>query len=70
MYLQADPAKPSEGLEYTFARKSSGLSHEQKVLAHIWEVGGTSKFAEAVTQTEQLFLNYKQVGSKRLLKES
>jgi len=30
--------KPSEGLEYTYARKPSTFDHEKKDLAHIWEV--------------------------------
>jgi dynein light intermediate chain 2 len=53
--------KPSEGLEYTYARKPSNYDHERKDLAHIWEVGGSNEFAESITQGDQLFLTAKQV---------
>lgn len=35
---QSEVPKPSEGLEYTYARKPSQFDHEKKDLAHIWEV--------------------------------
>lgn len=53
--------KPSEGLEYTYARKPSTYDHERKDLAHIWEVGGSQEFAEEIAQGDQIFLNVKQV---------
>lgn len=53
--------KPSEGLEYTYARKPAAFDHERKDLAHIWEVGGSKEFAEQITQGDQLFLTAKQV---------
>mmetsp|Transcript_27351 Transcript_27351/g.73958 ORF Transcript_27351/g.73958 Transcript_27351/m.73958 type:complete len:401 (-) Transcript_27351:855-2057(-) len=53
--------KPSEGLEYTYARKPSNYDHEKKDLAHIWEVGGSKEFAEDFAQGEAGFLNPKQV---------
>mmetsp|Transcript_14748 Transcript_14748/g.36790 ORF Transcript_14748/g.36790 Transcript_14748/m.36790 type:complete len:415 (-) Transcript_14748:151-1395(-) len=53
--------KPSEGLEYTYARKPSNFDHEKKDLAHIWEVGGSQDFAEEIGQGDQIFLNVKQV---------
>lgn len=59
--MQVEPPKPSEGLEYTFARKASSLDHERKDTAHIWEVGGSDDFAEQITQVDQVFLTYKQV---------
>lgn len=53
--------KPSEGLEYTYARKPSNYDHERKDLAHIWEIGGSQEFAEEIMQGDQLFLTAKQV---------
>ncbi len=59
---QVEVPKPSEGLEYTYARKPSNFDHERKDLAHIWEVGGSQEFAEQIAQSDQLFLTVKQVG--------
>jgi hypothetical protein len=53
--------KPSEGLEYTYARKPSNFDHEKKDLAHIWEVGGSQEFANEIAQGDQIFLTAKQV---------
>ncbi len=58
---QNEVPKPSEGLEYTYARKPSNFDHEKKDLAHIWEVGGSHEFAEEIAQGDQLFLTVKQV---------
>jgi hypothetical protein len=58
---QVEVPKPSEGLEYTYARKPSNFDHERKDLAHIWEVGGSQEFAEQIAQSDQLFLTVKQV---------
>jgi dynein light intermediate chain 2 len=60
---RADIPKPSEGLEYTYARKPSAYDHERKDLAHIWEVGGSQEFAQEISQGDQLFLTAKQVGA-------
>ncbi|KAL6746086.1 hypothetical protein V8C86DRAFT_2954357 [Haematococcus lacustris] len=58
---RAEVPKPSEGLEYTYARKPSNFDHERKDLAHIWEVGGSQEFAEEIALNDQLFLTAKQV---------
>lgn len=58
---RAEIPKPSEGLEYTYARKPSNFDHEKKDLAHIWEVGGSQEFAEEIALGDQLFLTVKQV---------
>ncbi|KAG1665103.1 hypothetical protein FOA52_007794 [Chlamydomonas sp. UWO 241] len=58
---RAEVPKPAEGLEYTYARKPSQYDHERKDLAHIWEVGGSQEFAEAISQGDQLFLTAKQI---------
>ena len=42
---QVEVPKPSEGLEYTYARKPSQYDHEKKDLAHIWEVSPQARFA-------------------------
>lgn len=59
---QAEVPKPSEGIEYTYARKPAAYDHEKKDLAHIWEVGGSHEFAEELVNSDQLFLTAKQVG--------
>ena len=61
LHIQTEVPKPSEGLEYTYARKPSNYDHERKDLAHIWEVGGSQEFAEEIAQGDQLFLTAKQV---------
>ncbi|KAG2482769.1 hypothetical protein HYH03_018309 [Edaphochlamys debaryana] len=58
---RAETPKPSEGIEYTYARKPAQFDHEKKDLAHIWEVGGSMEFAEEIVNSEQLFLTAKQV---------
>lgn len=65
--LQAELPKPSEGIEYTYARKPAAFDHEKKDLAHIWEVGGSTEFAEEVVSSEQLFLTVKQVRGQAAL---
>mmetsp|Transcript_19135 Transcript_19135/g.32887 ORF Transcript_19135/g.32887 Transcript_19135/m.32887 type:complete len:414 (-) Transcript_19135:1059-2300(-) len=52
--------KPSEGLEYTYARKPSNFDHEKKDLAHIWDVGGSPEFAQEIASGDH-FLTVKQV---------
>ncbi|KXZ48452.1 D1BLIC protein [Gonium pectorale] len=58
---RAEVPKPSEGIEYTYARKPAAFDHEKKDLAHIWEVGGSQEFAEEIASSDQLFLTAKQV---------
>lgn len=58
---RSDVAKPSEGLEYTFARKPSAYEHDRKDLAHMWELGGSPDLARELAQGEQLFLTFRQV---------
>ncbi|GLC38707.1 Cytoplasmic dynein 2 light intermediate chain 1 [Pleodorina starrii] len=58
---RAEVPKPSEGIEYTYARKPAAYDHEKKDLAHIWEVGGSQEFAEEIASSDQLFLTAKQV---------
>jgi hypothetical protein len=51
---QAEVPKPSQCLEYTFARKpgSSYGAADKKELAHIWEVSGSDAFAQQLSQGE------------------
>lgn len=58
---RVEPPKPSEGLEYTFARKASNFDHEKKDLAHIWEIAGSAEFSKEIAQGEQIFMTVKQV---------
>jgi hypothetical protein len=46
--VQCEVPKPSDGLEYTFARRPSSFDHERKDIAHVWEVGrGHGAWGEA-----------------------
>lgn len=58
---QADVPKPTDGLEYTYARKSSAYNPEKKDVAHIWELSGGEELADEVLKSEHLFLGQKQV---------
>lgn len=62
--------KPSEGLEYTYARKPSNFDHEKKDLAHIWELGGSAEFAEEFVQGDAGFLNPKQVSPRTCVRRT
>lgn len=53
--------KPSQALEYTFARKASNLADARKDLAHIWEASGSEAFAQQLVKGNQIFLTYRQV---------
>jgi dynein light intermediate chain 2 len=64
---QVEAPKPSEGLEYTFARKVSSYDHNKKDLAHIWEVGGGRELSEEAGRSDQLFLTVKQVRAEQVL---
>jgi acetyltransferase-like isoleucine patch superfamily enzyme len=59
---QAEVPKPTDGLEYTYARKSSAYNPEKKDVAHIWELSGGEELADEVLKSEHLFLGQKQVG--------
>ena len=56
-----DRTKPTEGLEYTFARKSAAANLDRKDVAHIWEIGGGEQLGTTVAGSDSLFLNYRQV---------
>lgn len=66
-HVQAEVPKPSEGIEYTYARKPAAFDHEKKDLAHIWEVGGSQEFAEEIVTSDQLFLTAKQASSQDVM---
>ena len=57
---QSDLPKPSEGLEYTYARKPSAFDHERRELAHFWELAAAGDVAERIAQVDGVFLSYKQ----------
>jgi dynein light intermediate chain 2 len=59
---QAEVPKPSQCLEYTFARRPSSSygAGDKKELAHIWEVSGSDAFAQQLAQGKQLRLPCKQ----------
>mmetsp|Transcript_17177 Transcript_17177/g.54938 ORF Transcript_17177/g.54938 Transcript_17177/m.54938 type:complete len:387 (-) Transcript_17177:65-1225(-) len=58
-----DVPKPTEGLEYTYARKSVATNIERKDIAHIWEISGSQDLAVEVTKNENLFLGQRQVAT-------
>mmetsp|Transcript_8241 Transcript_8241/g.23674 ORF Transcript_8241/g.23674 Transcript_8241/m.23674 type:complete len:415 (+) Transcript_8241:330-1574(+) len=58
---RADVPKPTDGLEYTYARKSSAYNPEKKDIAHIWEMSGGEELADEVIKSEHVFLGQKQV---------
>jgi len=58
---RAEVPKPTDGLEYTYARKSSAYNPEKKDVAHIWELSGGEELADEVLKSEHLFLGQKQV---------
>lgn len=59
--LQTDLPKPTDGLEYTYARKSSAYNPDKKDIAHIWELSGGEDLADEVLKSEHVFLGQKQV---------
>ena len=61
--------KPTEGLDYTFARKTgtSMANVERKDVANIWEVSGTETFKKEVSQAESLFITPRQVATATVL---
>mmetsp|Transcript_2694 Transcript_2694/g.3068 ORF Transcript_2694/g.3068 Transcript_2694/m.3068 type:complete len:409 (-) Transcript_2694:185-1411(-) len=58
-----DTPKATEGLEYTYARKSVATNIERKDIAHIWELAGFEKLAEEITGCENIFLGMRQVAT-------
>jgi hypothetical protein len=56
-----EAVKPSQGLEYTYARKPAALDHERRDLAHIWELGGGEQLAAALMSADNVFLSFRQV---------
>ena len=59
--VQTETPKPTDGMEYTYARKS--VNHDRKDISHIWEVAGSDELCEEVTLSENLFLGMRQVGA-------
>lgn len=55
--------KQTEGMEYTYARKSVAANIDRKDIAHIWEVAGSDELCEEVTSSENLFLGMRQVAT-------
>ena len=60
-YDEADVPKPTEGMEYNYARKTHATNIERKDVAHIWEISGTRQFADEATEQENIFMGMRQV---------
>eukprot|EP00227_Mantoniella_beaufortii_P016060 CAMPEP_0197596268 /NCGR_PEP_ID=MMETSP1326-20131121/24667_1 /TAXON_ID=1155430 /ORGANISM="Genus nov. species nov., Strain RCC2288" /LENGTH=307 /DNA_ID=CAMNT_0043162735 /DNA_START=165 /DNA_END=1085 /DNA_ORIENTATION=+ len=58
---KADVPKPTEGMEYNYARKTHATNIERKDVAHIWEISGTRQFADEATEQENIFMGMRQV---------
>ena len=61
--MQSETPKPTEGSEYTFARKQSAASLDRKDLAHIWEISGSQELAALIAEGDHLFLGPLQVSA-------
>ena len=61
--MQSETPKPTEGSEYTFARKQSATSLDRKDLAHIWEISGSQELAALIAEGDHLFLGPLQVSA-------
>eukprot|EP00891_Asterochloris_glomerata_P002938 jgi/Astpho2/2938/fgenesh1_pg.00050_%23_172_t len=61
--MQSETPKPTEGSEYTFARKQSVASLDRKDLAHIWEISGSQDLAALIAEGDHLFLGPLQVAT-------
>jgi dynein light intermediate chain 2 len=55
--------KPTEGIEYNYARKTHATNIERKDVAHIWEISGSRRFADEATEQENTFLGMRQAGA-------
>mmetsp|Transcript_4581 Transcript_4581/g.11313 ORF Transcript_4581/g.11313 Transcript_4581/m.11313 type:complete len:434 (-) Transcript_4581:147-1448(-) len=53
--------KPTEGMDYNYARKAHPTNIERKDVAHIWEIAGTRQFADEATEQENVFMGMRQV---------
>ena len=53
---KTDAPKPTEGMEYNYARKTHATNVERKDVAHIWEIAGSRQFADEVTEQENIFM--------------
>lgn len=62
--MQSETPKPTEGSEYTFARKQSVASLDRKDLAHIWEISGSQDLAALIAEGDHLFLGPLQVSAR------
>mmetsp|Transcript_10736 Transcript_10736/g.14608 ORF Transcript_10736/g.14608 Transcript_10736/m.14608 type:complete len:398 (-) Transcript_10736:111-1304(-) len=60
---KTDIPKTTEGMEYTYARKSASNNIERKDIAHIWEIAGSESLYEEVTNSENLFLGMRQIAT-------
>ena len=62
--MQSETPKPTEGSEYTFARKQSAARLDRKDLAHIWEISGSQELAALIAEGDHLFLGPLQVSAR------
>ena len=56
-----DAPKPTEGMEYNYARKTHATNVERKDVAHVWEIAGSRRFADACTEQDNVFMGMRHV---------
>ncbi len=58
---KTETPKPTEGMEYNYARRTHATNIDRKNVAHVWEIAGSRQFADEVTEQDNVFLGARQV---------
>ena len=58
---KTETPKPTEGMEYNYARRTHATNIDRKDVAHVWEIAGSRQFADEVTEQDNVFLGARQV---------
>ncbi|GHP02445.1 cytoplasmic dynein 2 light intermediate chain 1 [Pycnococcus provasolii] len=58
---KSETPKPTEGMEYTYIRKSQVTDYERKDVAHLFEISGSDALTAEVSSRDALFLSMRQV---------
>ena len=57
----AQPPRPTEGMEYNYARRLSPTNPERKDVTHVYEMAGARAFADEATNQDNVFMGMRQV---------